>query len=185
METVTISEDAIVEFIDDPSLISSKEEGFAVIDVIDSEIANIDSQIEAAKVIGNIDEGWLHRATYAKAMKFQEKHRIYRRCNHLRFMKGGPDQQERTAANEIKAQANLEKQQRLRAEADARRAGKVAAAESAKTEQMRVANARREIKRKLSVDYHFRRLAADVLDAGALEALTAAAEAAADNDSNI
>ena len=84
MTDFALTDEDIDRFIDDPSLIESRELACDIIDTLDHEIANISAQVEVAEVKmragGDVDDDWLHRATYAKAMRINQRDRIYRRC---------------------------------------------------------------------------------------------------------
>lgn len=142
----TLTDDQITALIDDPAKIETHEQALTVLDCLDAEIANIQAQVDAAVIEANARplaserQAWLRRATYAGAMRRNERHRVMQRDKELRgtkrpgIMPGSKTKEEKLA-----------KQQRLLAEAEARKAAKQAEIERQKTQQMDLAQRRREL----------------------------------------
>lgn len=168
MDDRPLTDDEIETLINRPDQIESREQGWEIIEIIDAEIANIDAQIAVAESEGRISplsedrRDWLRRAAYARAMKANERDRVYRRCKYFRFMKG-PDNQESTEAAKTKAEANRIKQERLKIEGEAKRLKRANEAETIRLEQMKIAQLKREIKARQSLQHHFVQIAAEHL----------------------
>jgi hypothetical protein len=142
-EPVSLSEDAITALIADPAAIPSHEVALEVLDVLDDEIANIQAQLDqaAAEAISRPlppdRQAWYKRASYACAMRRNERHRIMVRDREIRNSKlfgGSPKDPE----------AKRLKQARLLEEAQTRKAAKLLKVEQEKTRQMEIAQRRRE-----------------------------------------
>ena len=118
---LTLTDDEVTAYISDPATIPTHEAALYVLDTLDAEIAQIQSQIDAAQIRYNNatipaeTEAWLRRAAYAGAMRRNERHRIIQRDKEIRGTKF------QTVPNVEKKQANLLKQERLKIEAETRR----------------------------------------------------------------
>lgn len=117
-----LTDDEITAFIEDPAKIETHEVALEVIAVLDAEIANIQVQVDAAMIEANIrplsDErqAWLRRASYAGAMRRNERHRVMQRDREIRRVKGVAQMEPRRSKEE-----KLLRQQRLLVEGEARR----------------------------------------------------------------
>jgi len=119
-------DDEVDRFIADPALIVTHETALEVLAVLDDEIASIQAQVDAAQIESNAKPmshdrlQWLQRASYAAAMRRNERHKIMQRDKELRGTKnwgGNPP-------DPTKKEANLLKQKRLADEVAIRRAAK-------------------------------------------------------------
>lgn len=114
----------------DPAHITTHEQANEIITVLDHEIANIEAALECARVEAATSPlpehrmDWVRRAAYAAAMKRNARHRIIQRDKELRGTKGPAITQPRKDPGE-----GVAKQARLQAEAEERKAAKVAEAE--------------------------------------------------------
>lgn len=147
-EPGSLSEDAITALIADPASIQSHEVALEVLDVLDDEIANIQAQLDqaAAEAISRPlpadRQAWYKRASYAAAMRRNERHRVMQRDKEIRgtkFRGGTPKDPE----------VGKLKQARLRDEAQTRKAGMLLKIEQEKTRQMEIAQRRRELDKEL------------------------------------
>ena len=116
----TLSDDEITALIGDPSKIETREVAMEIMGVLDAEIADIQTQLDAAMIEANLRplsaerQAWARRASYAAAMRRREYHRVLQRDRELRNAKlRGPQRRD--------PEEGRLKQQRLQAEADARR----------------------------------------------------------------
>jgi hypothetical protein len=141
-----LDDDTIGRLLDDPALIETHEQAAELIDMLDREIANITAQIEAAEMnrTASTERGqnWLRRATYARAMRINERIRVRQRDKEIRGTKG-PAQ---TPPSGLGREESALKQQRLMEEASARRAARAADMERERTRQMELARAKEELK---------------------------------------
>lgn len=147
-----LTDEQITVLIEDPAKIDSHEVALEVVAVLDAEIANIQAQVDAAVIEANVRplnperQAWLRRATYAGAMRRNERHRVMQRDKELRGVKGRAT----TEPKHSKEEKRL-KQERLLIEAQDRRLKRQLAVESERTKQMEIAERRRnyeaEIKR--------------------------------------
>lgn len=118
---LTLTDDQITALIDDPATILTHEIALYVIDTLDAEIAQIQSQIDATQIRYNNatipaeTDAWLRRAAYARAMRRNARHRVMQRDKEIRGTKF------QTAPNVEKKQANLLRQERLKTDAEMRR----------------------------------------------------------------
>lgn len=141
-----LSDDEITALIADPAKIMSHETALEIIAVLDAEIANIQTQVDAATIEANVRpltperQAWLRRASYAGAMRRNERHRVYQRDKELRGTKGIGNMPPK---DPHKAEANLLKQQRLADEAKTRRAKKELEREKQRTLQLQLVNERK------------------------------------------
>lgn len=139
-----LSDDEITALIDDPAKIESHEVALEVVAVLDAEIANIQAQVDAAVIEANVRplsperQAWLRRATYAGAMRRNERHRVMQRDKELRGVKGNAT----TEPKHTKEEKRL-KQERLLVEAQDRRLKRQLAVESERAKQMEIAERRR------------------------------------------
>ena len=142
-ETFGMDEDEFNKFIDDPSLIETHEKALVILDILDSEIANIQVQLDAARIEANGEplpperQAWLKRASYAAAMRRNARLRVYQRDKEIRYVKG------KAVTDPKDKEVKLVKQQRLRAEVEDRRLKRQQAIEAEKTHQMLIAHGRR------------------------------------------
>ncbi len=149
----SLSDDDIDRFISDPSLIGSHEQAMQVIDALDDEIANIHAQINAAQFEADLRPlspdrlDWLKRASYAGAMKRNERHRVMQRDKEIRGIKlwGG------TPKDPTKKEANLLKQQRLADEAASRKLTKQNEYLALQNEREALAQRRREFQAQFDI----------------------------------
>lgn len=142
-----LSDDDVTRFIADPALITTHEQALEIIEVLDSEIANIQAQIDAAQIESNAKPlsperaAWLRRASYAAAIRRNERHRIFQRDKELRGTKnfgGNPP-------DPTKKEANLLKQQRLTTEAETRKLARQNEHQRLQNEREAIAQKRREL----------------------------------------
>jgi hypothetical protein len=147
-----LTDDQITALISDPAKIETHEMALEVIGVLDAEIANIQTQIDAATIEANIRplsserQSWLKRASYAAAMRRNERHKVYQRDKELRGLKGRAF----TEPKHTKEEKAL-KQQRLLVEAETRRASKQLALSQARAREMELAQQSRELKAQISM----------------------------------
>ena len=125
-KATALTDDDVDRFIVDPALILTHEHALEVLAVLDDEIASIQAQIDAAQIESNAKPlapdrlRWVRRASYAAAMRRNDRHKIYQRDKELRGTKnfgGNPP-------DHTKKEANLIKQQRLADEAATRKLAK-------------------------------------------------------------
>lgn len=120
--TEIATDEQITAMISDPATISSHEQALEVIQCLENEIADIQSQVDCAQIeanarpLGEDRQKWLRRATYAAAMRKHELHRVVQRDKELRGTKGSA----KTEAKRDPGEGIL-KQERLKSEADLRR----------------------------------------------------------------
>ncbi len=131
--------------IDDPAHITSHDVALEVLGVLDGEIAEIQAQIDQAAVesitkpLSPERQAWLKRASYAAAMRRNERHRVMQRDKEIRgtkFHGGTPKDPE----------VGRLKQARLLEEAQARRTAKQGDVERERTRQMEIAQKHRELR---------------------------------------
>lgn len=143
-QTPGLDDDQLLDLADDPKAIESREIAAEVIDCLDHKIAGIQAQldlalIEAAGQPLSVDrQDWVRRASYAKSMAINSRHRVIARDKTLARDKG------KHVPDPAKAETQKLKQERLMLEAEARREAKGAKAEQLRTEQMRMSEGRRE-----------------------------------------
>lgn len=144
-----LSDEQVTAFINDPATIATHDEAVEVIDCLDAEIANIQSQVDMAVIEANARplnedrQSWLRRATYACAMRRNERHRVMQRDKEIRGTKGSAGNS--AADKSAKREANLVKQQRLLEETTIRRIAKENSRTQLQIERERVAVRRREL----------------------------------------
>lgn len=145
VDQVRLSEDAITALIADPALISSHEIALEVLDCLDCEIADIQTQIDAAQIESNAKplsadrQAWLRRASYAAAMRRNERHRVMQRDKEIRGTKNAAQMKPR-----VDPEAQKLKQARLLAEQETRRDAKKLELEKQRTLQMQLAALKRD-----------------------------------------
>lgn len=145
-EAAVITDDELDRMISDPALILTHEQALEVLETLDDEIASIQAQIDAAQIESNAKPmspdrlRWLQRASYAAAMRRNERHRVMQRDKELRGTKnfGGHPK------DPTKKEANIVKQQRLAVEVEIRRAAKQADLLKLQNESQTLAQRRRE-----------------------------------------
>lgn len=154
---VELTDDEVTAFIADPAKITTHEIALEVIAVLDAEIASIQAKLDAAAIEHNgrpmaaERQDWVRRASYASAMKRNERFRVMQRDREIRMTKGPA-----MRAGKIKdPEANRLKQSRLTEEALTRRADKQARAATEQTKQMEVAQRMRELKERQTFHHHF------------------------------
>lgn len=142
-----LTDDQVTPLIADPVRIETHDVALEVIGVLDAEIANIQTQIDAATIEANARplsperQAWLRRASYAAAMRRNERHKVYQRDKEIRGTKPANG-----VKDPMKKEANLLKQQRLLAEAETRRLSKQLALANARAREMELAQERRAFK---------------------------------------
>jgi hypothetical protein len=152
-----LTDDQITAFIDDPATIPTHEIALEVVAVLDAEIAQIQSQVDAATIEANVRplsaerQAWLRRASYAGAMRRNERHRVYQRDKELRGTKNPGN----APKDPNKAEANRLKQARLMEEAQARRINKENERTRLSLAQQELDLKRRDINRQLSFNHQF------------------------------
>ena len=141
-----LTDDDVDRFIADPALILTHEHALEVLAVLDDEIASIQAQIDAAQIESNAKPlapdrlRWVQRASYAAAMRRNDRHKVYQRDKELRGTKnfgGNP-------TDPTKKEANLIKQQRHADEVAIRRTAKAADHLRLQNERETLAQRRRE-----------------------------------------
>jgi hypothetical protein len=148
-----LSDEQIMAMIADPATIPTHEIALEVMAVLDAEIANIQTQVDAATIEANIRPlapnrmAWLKRASYAGAMRRNERQKIYQRDKELRGMKGRAF----TEPKHSKEEKAL-KQQRLMIEAEDRRLKRQLAIEKERTRQMEIAQEKRNAPLRLEIE---------------------------------
>ena len=151
-----MNDEQITEFIADPAKIESHEQVLEIIGTLDSEIASIQIQIDAAsfesmgRPLTTEREAWLRRASYAAAMRRNERHRVMQRDKEIRRIKGPAQQAPKHTPEE-----KILKQQRLMEEASARRATKQAEGLKSQLALQDVAQRRRELEARSSFNHRF------------------------------
>lgn len=182
-ETDPLTDDEITALIGDPANIESHEQALEIIETLDTEIANIQVQIDMLAIESNgralppERQNWLRRASYAAAMRRNERHRVMQRDKEIRGTKGRA-QQEPKLPNEAK----ILKQQRLMEEAATRRAAKQADALRSQFALQDVAQRRRELAEQSSFNHHFVAEAKRRLPDETYEALSAFARSLSPED---
>lgn len=140
-----LTDEQFQALIADPAQITSHEIALEILDVLDGEIAEIQAQIDQAAVesitkpLTPERQAWLKRASYAAAMRRNERHRVMQRDKEIRgtkFHGGKPKDPE----------VGKLKQARLLEEATVRKAGKQLGTERERTRQMEIAQKRRELR---------------------------------------
>lgn len=160
-----LTDDQITALVDDPAKIETHEIALEVLAVLDAEIADIQSQVDAAIIEANARplppdrQAWLRRATYAGAMRRNERHKIFQRDKELR----GTKNKGHTPKDPLKAEANKIKQERLREEATVRRKNKELEIEKQRTAQMQIAVQRRELDATKQFQHRFQEAAMRLL----------------------
>lgn len=159
-----LTDDEITAFIADPATIPTHEIALEVIGCLDEEIANIQTQIDAAMIESNMRplseerQAWARRASYAAAMRRNERHRVMQRDKEIRGTKGKPGQKDPN-----KAEAGKLKQERLKLEAETRRDAKKLAILEANNRAAAIAQQRRELAATLNFAHRFYKVAQAVL----------------------
>ena len=144
VERPSLTEEEITALIADPALISAHEIALEVLDCLDSEIANIQAQIDAAQIESNAKplsadrQAWIRRASYAAAMRRNERHRVMQRDKELRGTKM------LASLPRKDPEAQRIKQERLKMEAETRRDAKKLEVEKQRTLQMQLAHQKRD-----------------------------------------
>lgn len=164
----SLSDDQIDEMIRDPLKIETHEQAEEIIDILEREIAGIAVQIDAcgiealARPLSPDRQAWLQRASYAKAMRVNEKDKVHRRDRELRGMFAKVQ-----LSRSEKKEANLLKQQRLMAEAQNRREEKRLKHEAAAAERSAFSQGMKlkaEIKARHSFQNVFQSVAKEMAD---------------------
>lgn len=151
-----LTDEQITALIADPAKIETHEIALEIIGCLDAEIANIQVQIDAATIEANIRplsaerQAWLRRASYAAAMRRQERHKVMQRDKEIRGTKGKAFTEPKRNKEE-----GLLKQQRLMAEAEARRDKRRAEVLALENQKASIANTRREMELKMSFNRRF------------------------------
>jgi hypothetical protein len=101
--------------------------------------------------ISRQDEDWVRRAAYAKAIRQNERDRVYKRVRELR----GTQQAAQAAGKGERRAANLLKQERLVAEARTRQLTAQAKAEEALAKLLAAQRRNRQQKLEASLNYRF------------------------------
>lgn len=91
-ETSDLSDDEFEAKIKDPSLIKTHEEALSILEDLDMNAADISAQIDAFRIemvarVGEMPQerlAWLRRASYALAMRRNEREKIMKRDRELR-----------------------------------------------------------------------------------------------------
>jgi hypothetical protein len=121
MEATLLTDEDFEAKLEDPSLISSHEEALAIVDELNRAIASIEAQLKTYEAAAQREEppeerrAWHRKASYALSMRLSERHVVLRRDKEIRGFQQkpqGPVKQPGEA---------LAKQERLKAEAEARR----------------------------------------------------------------
>ena len=173
-----VSDDDLERFIADPSLIQTHEQALEVIDALDSEIAKIQSQVDAAQIEANVRpltperQGWVKRASYACAMKRNERHKVMQRDKEIRGIKLWPGKPH----DPDKKESNLLKQKRLADEVAIRRLDKQNQHLAHQNKQEELARQRREFQanREREFEWAFVNAARRVLPKDTFEEIRAA-----------
>lgn len=139
MSEPLLTDDEVTALIEDPAKITTHEIAMHVITVLDSEIASIQAQVDAAIIESNAKpltedrQAWLRRASYAGAIRKGQRHRVTQRDKEIRGTKNPANMEPKVSKEE-----KLLKHQRLLEEAQARKAKSLFAIEQLKTEQARL-----------------------------------------------
>lgn len=135
---IDLSDDEFEARVRDPKLIETRDEAKSMLDELDEEIVRIQAQLDTYTTEAIIHaqtperQAWFRRATYAAAMKRQERFKVYRREKELRGINLAGQKAKKDPTEGIAKQA------RLQAEAEASRAGKQAKVEAARTLQLEI-----------------------------------------------
>lgn len=141
-----LTDDQITAYIEDPASILTHEVAISVYECLDNEIASIQTQIDAAMIEANLRplseerQAWAKRASFAAAVKRNQRHKVYQRDKELRGVKGKAFTEPKHSKEE-----KLLKQQRLLIEAETRRDAKKLALQVAKNREMEIAQQRRDL----------------------------------------
>jgi len=175
-DTTGLTDEQVTAFIADPATIETHEQALEIIETLDAEIANIQVQIDMLAIESNgralppERQNWLRRASYAAAMRRNERHKVTQRDREIRGTKFRV-QQEPKLPNEAK----VLKQQRLMEEAVTRRVAKQAESLKAQLALQDVAQRRRELEALSSFNHRFVAEAKKRLSPTEFEALSEAA----------
>lgn len=173
---ISLTDDQITAYIDDPASIETHEIANEIIGCLHNEIAAIQAQIDATMIEANVRplseerQSWVKRASYAAAMKKQQLRSVHQRDKEIRGTKG-PAVTEPKVSREEKAL----KQQRLLVEAETRRDAKKLALQNATIQVARIAQQRRDLEAARSFERRFYAAAVKLLPAEQTEAIKAAA----------
>jgi hypothetical protein len=136
----------------DTSLIATREECLDIVTQLDHAIASIQRQIDVFNikndglVLHPDQEDWLQNAAYACAMKKNQRHKVMMRDREFRNVKF--QQHNDPALKLAKQEKHIAKNERMKAEAEARKAAKL-------VEQQKWQVAQAEISYQKSVARHF------------------------------
>jgi len=158
---MSMTDDTLSELIGDPALIETHEIALEVLDTLDAEIAQIQTQIDAATIEANIRplssdrRAWLQRAAYACAMRRNERHRVIQRDKEIRGTKFNQPKKDPAEG--------IAKQERLRVEAEVKRMTKAAEIERQKTMQLELEQERRKLNERRTFNHNFQAVAKRLL----------------------
>lgn len=159
-----MSDDEITALISDPAKIETHEMALEVLGVLEAEIADIQSQVDAAVIESNIRplsedrQAWLRRATYAGAMRRNERHRVMQRDKEIRGTKIRQNPPKDPETGRLK-------QERLKLEAEARRDSRKLELTKANNRTMEIAQQRRELASRQAFQWEFHNRAKEMLSA--------------------
>lgn len=177
-ETAPLTDEQVTAFIEDPATIESHEDALEVLAVLDAEIADIQVQVDAATIEANIRplseerQAWLRRASYAGAMRRNERHKVMQRDREIRRVKGAAQMEPRRSKEE-----KILRQQRLLVEAETRREQKRAEGLRQANLQTELSLKKRELDAARSLDRRFMGAAKRLLAPELYEQIAAAATA--------
>lgn len=140
-----LSDERIDAMIADPARIATHDEALELIDILDHDIAHIQTQVDSAQIEANARPlsanrmDWLRRASYACAMKRNQRHRVMQRDKEIRGTKQSGEKPKDPELGKLK-------QARMLEEAQAKRAAKLAEIEREKTKQLDIAQKNRDLK---------------------------------------
>lgn len=126
-----LTDEQVTAYIDDPATIPTHEAALEVMGVLDAEIAEIQAQLDADEIAHSgrarsmERDNWYRRASYARNMKQRDRNAVYKRDREIRHIVGPAMTAKRGKSPEELA-AKQAKQDRLKAEAEARREAKKA-----------------------------------------------------------
>jgi hypothetical protein len=149
-----LTDDQITAFIGDPATIPDHDTALLVLDCLEAEIVNIQAQIDQAmaestmRPLSEDRQAWLKRASYACAMRRNERHKVFMRDKEIRGTKiqqGSRKSPAEVEERRLKQLRLMEEAAARREKAAAKRASDLVRVEELRLSQMEVAQRKREL----------------------------------------
>lgn len=162
-QPIELTDDQVTGFIADPATIPDHDHAIQVLDCLDAEIASIQAQIDQAVAESMIRpltedrQAWLKRASYAAAMRRNERHKVFMRDKEIRGTKFQQRQKspDETEVKRLKQVRLMEEAQTRREIAASKRAQHNVRMEEIRTQQMEIAQRKRELAAQNDFRYAF------------------------------